>query len=40
MLLGLVTDAVISSLFTPNRPQYLLASSETGFPLERTIPEY
>ena len=32
--------AATSQLATANRPQYVLASSETGFPLERTIPEY
>ncbi|MBR3584160.1 MAG: hypothetical protein IKO01_12045 [Kiritimatiellae bacterium] len=32
--------AATSQLATANRPQYVLASSETGFPLERTIPAY
>ena len=32
--------ASTSRLATANRPQYLLASAEFGFPLERTVPEY
>ncbi len=32
--------AATSRLAAANRPQYVLASSETGFPLERTVPEY
>ena len=32
--------AATSRLATANAPQYVLASSETGFPLERTVPEY
>ena len=32
--------AATSRVSTANRPQYVLASAETGFPMERTVPEY